>query len=117
MLQEFSSHNTSLLLTLSRDRVADRKHLRQLINIRSNPAWRQTLQECLSVHLCSQPRIEDRQHAAIGRAANQTAEALLQTDDCLRHAVFIKARTALLFDIALARGHDRIARDREGELV
>src|SRR5258706_14707384 len=83
------------------------KHAPQLIDIRSHPTRRQTLQKRLTVHLGSQPRIEDCKHASISRAANQTAEALLQTDDRLRHAVFIEARTALLFDVALARGHDR----------
>src|SRR5258706_5726639 len=109
--------STRLAPTTLNHRGACFKHAPKFVNIRSPSTRRQTLQECLTVHLRSQPRIEDCQHSAIGRAANQTAEALVQTDDCLRHAVFMEARTALLFDIALARGYDRIARDREGKLV
>src|SRR5207253_11009803 len=49
--------------------------------------------------------------------ANQTPKSLLQTDNRLRHAVFVKARAALLFDMTLARGDDRIAGDCERKLV
>src|SRR5205807_10661866 len=54
---------------------------------------------------------------SICSAANQTPQSLLQTDDCLRHAVFVEARTALLFDMTLPGGDDRIAWHCEGQLV
>src|SRR5258707_15485242 len=76
--------STRLAPTTLNHRGACFKHAPQLINIRSNPTWWQTLQKRLTVHLRPQPRIEDCQHASISRAANQTAEDLLQTDDCLR---------------------------------
>src|SRR5207302_7905794 len=89
----------------------------QVINVRCYPARRQTLQERLAIHLCAQPGIEHRQHSTIRCAANQTTKSLLQTDDCLRHAVFIKARAALILDVSLARSHDWIAGNSERQLI
>src|SRR2546423_15541967 len=71
----------------------------------------------LPILLGARPRIENRQPSAIRGAANQGAQALFQTDDCLGHVVFIEAGSAMLFDISLARGNNGIARHGEGKLV
>src|SRR5437763_12395126 len=89
----------------------------QVINVRRYPTRRQALQERLAIHLRAQSGIEHRQHSAIGCAANQTTKSLLQTDDGLRHAVFIEARAALILDLSLARSYDWIAGDGERQLI
>src|SRR5438105_13517810 len=85
----------------------------QLINVRCYPTRRQALQERLAIHLRAQPGIEHRQHSAIRCAANQTTKSLLQTDNGLRHAVFIEARSPFILDLSLPHSHDWIASDGE----
>src|SRR5437764_15075518 len=89
----------------------------QVINVRCYSTWRQALQERLAIHLCAQSGIEHRQHSAISRASNQTTKSLLQTDNGLRNAVFIKTRAALIFDLSLARSHNWIAGNGERQLI
>src|ERR1041385_1045855 len=93
------------------------KHAWQFTNIRCDSTRRQALQERLALNLCAQPWIKHRQHSTIGCAANQSTQALLQTDHRLRHAVFIEARAALILDVSLASSHDRIAGDGERQLI
>src|SRR5467141_1436036 len=90
------------------NRKAPIKNARQVLNLRGYAAIQQTLQKRLSIHLRPQTRIENRQDAAIRGAANQATETLLQRDDRLRHAVFVKTRAALLFDVTLSRRDDWI---------
>src|SRR5437588_12163626 len=63
------------------DHLASFKYAGEIVNIRRYAARRQTLQEHLSIHFRAQTRIQDSQHSAIGGAANQATETLLQTDN------------------------------------
>src|SRR5437660_12092943 len=75
------------------------------------------MQKCLPMSLRAQARMENPPHAAMRGAANQTTESLLQRDDRLRHAVFVKARTPLLFKVTLSSRDDGIAGNRKRQLV
>src|SRR2546429_6890589 len=75
------------------------------------------MQDRVTTHLCRKWGIENRQHSAIGCAANQTTKSLLQTNDGLRNAVFIEARAALILDLPLARSHNWIAGNGERQLI
>src|SRR2546421_8325651 len=93
------------------------KDARQLINIRSHTARWQAFEKESPVGFRSQAWVEDGKHALVRRAANQSSKSLLQTDDRLRNAVFVKARSALIVNISLTRGNDRIGRHGERQLV
>src|ERR1041385_491948 len=90
---------------------------RKILDPRSHPTRRQALQKRSSITLGAQTRIENREHAAVCRAANQTSETLLERDDRLRHAVLVKTRAAAVLDRSLSRRHDRISRHRERQFV
>src|ERR1051325_606782 len=78
-------------LLLSRYRLVFFKHLCHIVYLGSDAAWRQAFKEHAPVTFRAQARVEHGEHAPVGRAANQPAQALLEADDRLRHAVLVKA--------------------------
>src|SRR5882762_10036388 len=91
--------------------------IREVLYSRCYTTLRQALQEQSPVALGLQARVEHRQHTTIRRAANQPPQSLLQTDNCLRHAVLKKARATFIFNVTLARRHNRISWHSERQLV
>src|SRR5215510_6659979 len=77
----------------------------------------QALQKLLPVALGDDPGVEYRKHAAVRRAADQSAQPLLQGDDRRRDRVAVEAVSAVIVDVALSRAYHRIGRYREGKLV
>src|ERR1700677_4452751 len=78
---------------------------------------RQAVEENLTVPLLRNTIIQQDQDAAIGLAADQAAEALLERERGLRNLVVVKRIAAFLPDAFDARFHHRIARNGERKLV
>src|SRR5262245_14549558 len=78
---------------------------------------RQTLQKLLSVTLGDDPRVENREHAAVGLAADQPSESLFQCDDRRRNRVAVKTVSAVIVDVALPRADHRVGRHGERQFI
>src|SRR4029079_6352377 len=89
----------------------------KILDLRSNATLRQASKKCSTVRFSSQARIQHSQYTTVRGASYQSTKPLLQSNDCLRYAVFVKTGAAGVFDVALARGHDRIRRYGERQLV
>src|SRR5260370_30557334 len=66
----------------------------EVVNLRGHTARWQALQKYSPVSFGAQTRVKHSEHTLVARAANQSPQALLQGDDCLRNAVFMETRSA-----------------------
>src|SRR5262245_8982828 len=88
-----------------------------VFNLSRDAGRRQALQELLSVALGDDPGVEDREHAAVGGAAYQPSQPLFQIYDRRRDRVAVKAVSAVIIDVALARADHGVGRHGERQLV
>src|SRR5262249_45997739 len=91
--------------------------LLDVLNLPSNAGGRQALQKTLPITLRHDPRVEDREHAAIGRAADQSAQPLLQRDDRRRHRIAVETVAAVIVYVTLPRADHRVGRHGERKLI
>ena len=78
--------------------------------------WRQCFQQPAAVALRHDARVGDDDDAAVGAAANESAETLLETKRRVRQHVLDEGIAALSDDRLAMRGGDRLGRDAKGEL-
>src|SRR5215475_9199624 len=87
-----------------------RKEPFNVFNLPSDARWRQTLQKLLPVTLRHDPRVEDREHTSVSRAADQSSEPLFQRDDGRRNRVAVEAISAVIINVTLSRADHRVGR-------
>src|SRR5262245_28684070 len=97
--------------------VYDAEKTLDVLNLSRDARRRQALPELLPVSLGDDPGVEDREHAAVGRAADQPPQPLFQGDDRLGDRVAVKAVSAVTIDVALPRADHGVGRDGERQLV
>ena len=83
----------------------------------ADPRRRKASKKDFSIAFSADSRVENRDDAAILSGANQASKALFQRKRGRRDEVSHERGLAGLVEAFAARGHDRVARNVEGELV
>src|SRR6516162_8636007 len=93
------------------------KKLLHVLEPGGEPVVRQAVEEHLAVTLAGDAVVEQGQHAAVGLAANQAPEALLQGDRSLRNLIVVKGIPFRFANALNPRVGDRIVGYCEWQLV
>src|SRR5271154_1911781 len=93
------------------------KELLNFLDLGGETVGGKTVKKQLPVFQSRNPIIQERQHAAVGLAANQASKSLFEGQGSLRNLVVVERIAPILANRVHARRHHRVSGNRERQAI